>query len=143
MMKQIGINVVLHNTTWKDFLTKVMTGTDQMFVSGWQQDFPDPSDFLNTLFNSNQRPQNNLTMYDNPQVDSWLNQAQYLTNQSQRNTLYANVTNQVMKDAVWIPMYQVVGYYAVQPWVHGFFTSPVVYDPLQYIWIDQSHGSTN
>ncbi len=141
MMQQIGIKVNLHETTWKDFLSKVMTGTDQMFVSGWQQDFPDPSDFLNTLLNSNQRPQNNLTMYDNPQVDAWLNQAQYSTDQSKRNELYAKVTNQVMKDATWIPLYQVEGYYGVQSWVHGFYTSPVMYDPFQYIWIDQSHSS--
>jgi oligopeptide transport system substrate-binding protein len=141
MMQQVGIKINLHETTWKDFLSKVMTGTDQMFISGWQQDFPDPSDFLNTLLNSNQRPQNNLTMYDNPQVDNWLNQAQYLVDETQRNTLYAKVTNQVMKDATWIPLYQTEGYYGVQSWVHGFYTSPVMYDPFQYIWIDQSHSS--
>jgi oligopeptide transport system substrate-binding protein len=141
MMQQAGIKLNLHETTWKDFLSKVMAGTDQTFICAWQQDFPDASDFLNTLFNSNQRPQNNLTMYDNPQVDNWLNQAQYLTNQTQRNDLYGKVINQTMKDAAWIPMYQMQGYYGVQSWVHGFYTSPVMYDPFQYMWIDQSHSS--
>lgn len=141
MMQQIGITVNLNEVSWSDFLAKEMSGSAQVFWGGWSQDFPDPSDFLNTLFNSNQRPQNNNTMYSNPQVDAWLNQAQYMTNQTERDALYAKVTNQVMSDATWVPVYQFVGYYTVQPWVHGFYTSPVMFDPLQYIWIEQNHSS--
>ncbi|WAH42488.1 ABC transporter substrate-binding protein [Alicyclobacillus fastidiosus] len=141
MMQQIGITVKINEVSWSDFLAKEMSGDAQMFWGGWSQDFPDPSDFLNTLFNSNQRPQNNNTMYDNAQVDAWLNEAEYMTNQSQRNALYGKVTNQVMADATWVPVYQFTGYYAVQSWVHGFYTSPVLFDPFQYIWIDQNHSS--
>lgn len=141
MMKNIGITVTLHDVTWKDFLTKAMSGTAQVFQSGWQQDFPDASDFLNTLLNSNQAPTNNMDNYSNPQVDKWLNQAQYSTDQTQRNTLYGNVINQVMSDAAWIPTVQNVGYYSVQSWVHGFYTSPVMYDPFGVIWVDPGHSN--
>lgn len=139
MMKKIGITVNIHEVTWKDFLTKAMSGTAQVFGSGWNQDYPDASDFLDTLFNSNQIPDNNMDNYSNPQVDSWLNQAEYSTNQQQRNQLYGKVVNQVMSDAVWIPLYQSVGYYSVQSWVHGFYTSPVMYDPFAHIWVDAGH----
>lgn len=141
MMKKIGITVNLHEVTWKDFLAKAMTGTAQAFGSGWNQDYPDASDFLNTLFNSNEIPQNNMDNYSNKQVDQWLNQAQYSTDKQLRNQLYGKVINKVMSDAVWVPLYQNVGYYGVQSWVHGFYTSPVMYDPFAYIWIDQSHSS--
>lgn len=141
MMKKIGITVDLHDVTWKDFLTKAMSGTAQVFQSGWQQDYPDASDFLNTLFNSTEIPDNNMDNYKNANVDKWLNQAEYSTNQTQRNKLYAEVTNQVMSDAVWIPTVQNVGYYAVQSWVHGFYTSPVMYDPFGTIWVDPGHSS--
>lgn len=139
MMKNIGVTVNLHEVTWKDFLTKSMSGDAQAFGTGWNQDFPDASDFLNTLFNSSQIPQNNMTNYSNPQVDQWLNQAQYSTDTEQRNELYGKVINQVMSDAVVVPLYQNVGYYCVQPWVHGFYTSPVMYDPLATIWVDPGH----
>ncbi|WAH36234.1 ABC transporter substrate-binding protein [Alicyclobacillus dauci] len=139
MMKNIGITVNLHEVTWKDYLTKVMSGDAQSMDSAWNQDFPDASDFLNTLFNSNQAPENNLTNYSNPQVDSWLNQAQYMADASQRDTLYAKVINQTMRDAVWVPTYQLNGFWSVQSWVHGFYTSNVMYDPMQYIWVDPGH----
>lgn len=139
MMSQIGITVNLHVVTWKDFLSKAMTGNAQSYMSGWQQDFPDPSDFLNTLLNSKEIPQNNMNHYNNKQVDQWLNQAQYSTDTSKRNALYAKVINKVMSDAAWIPMTQNVGYYCVQSWVHGFYTSPVMYDPFGKIWISKGH----
>lgn len=139
MMSKIGIKVNIHSVTWKDFLSKAMSGNAQAYLSGWQQDFPDPSDFLNTLFNSNQIPSNNMNHYNNKQVDKWLEQAQYSTDSSQRNTLYGKVINKVMSDAAWIPTVQNVGYYSVQSWVHGFYTSPVMYDPFGYIWVDKGH----
>lgn len=140
MMAKIGIKVDIHSVAWKDFLTKAMSGTAQSYQSGWQQDFPDPSDFLNTLLNSNQIPQNNMNNYSNKQVDQWLNQAEFSTSASQRDALYAKVINKVMSDAAWIPTVQNVGYYCVQSWVHGFYTSPVMYDPFGTIWVDKGHG---
>ncbi|GEO25709.1 peptide ABC transporter substrate-binding protein [Alicyclobacillus acidoterrestris] len=142
MLSQIGIKLDIHEVTWKDFLTKAMSGTAQMYWSGWQQDFPDPSDFLNTLFNSNQiEPGNNMNNYSNPQVDQWLNEAEYSTDSQQRDELYAKVINKVMSDAAWVPTIQNVGYYTIQPWVHGFYTSPVMYDPFGTIWVDPGHNS--
>jgi oligopeptide transport system substrate-binding protein len=140
MMKDAGITLNLHEVVWKDFLSKAMSGTAQMFQSGWQQDFPDASDFLNTLLNSTQAPENNMTMYSNKQVDDWLNQAQYSTDEQQRNDLYGKVINKVMSDAAWVPTTQTIGYACVSPWVHGFYTSPVMYDPFQYIWVDKGHS---
>jgi oligopeptide transport system substrate-binding protein len=140
MMKDVGINLNLHEVTWKDFLSKAMSGSAQMYYSGWQQDFPDASDFLNTLFNSNQAPDNNMNNYSNKQVDDWLNQAQFSTDAQQRVDLYGKVINKVMSDAAWIPMTQTIGYSSVNSWVHGFYSSPVMYDPFQYIWVDKGHS---
>lgn len=116
-------------------------GTFGLAYDGWFQDFPDPSDFLNTLLNSNERPANNMTMYKNTQVDAWLNKAQTDPNQQERLNLYNKVTVQVMKDGAWLPLYYPVVYYAAQQWVHNFYIQPVTSnDPLQYIWIDAGHN---
>ncbi|MCL6633506.1 MAG: hypothetical protein K6T63_12850, partial [Alicyclobacillus herbarius] len=110
-----------------------------MFWLAWIQDLPDASDFLNTLFNSNQAPTNNNTNYSNPQVDKWLEQAQYSNDQNERNQLYAKITDKVMEDAAWVPIYYDVFTAAVQPWVHGFYLPKAGTDPLALIWIDKSH----
>lgn len=142
MLRNVGITLKLHEMSWSDFLSEVNTNNAQMFELGWSQDFPDGSDFLNTMFNSAQiGTGQNMINYSNPEVDKWLNEAEYSTNQQQRVKLYGQVVNKVMSDAAWIPYYQIVGYYSVQPWVHGVITSNILEDQLQYIWINQSHSS--
>lgn len=139
-LQQIGVkcNIVLKDDN--EFWNQAQQGKDQMFIGGWIQDFPDASDFLNTLLNSSEAPANNMDYYKNAQVDSWLNKAQTDVNQTERYQLYTKATNQIMKDAAWVPLIYPEMKYAVQPWVHGFFISPVMADPLQYMWIDSGHN---
>jgi oligopeptide transport system substrate-binding protein len=118
---------------------KASTDDQPIFLVDWIQDFPDASDFLNTLFNSSNRPQINTTMYSNKQVDDWLNKAQVDKNESERYDLYQKVTEQVMNDAPWVPLYYPNNDFAVQPWVHRFYINQSLADPLQYLWIDKSH----
>lgn len=138
-LAQVGIKVNIQQSDWNTFLDIEEKGKANMFLTGWFQDFPDASDFLDTLFNTNQQPVNNAFMYSNPQVDAWLNQAQTDNNATQRMSLYNKVTEQVMKDAPMVPLYYPVQYSAVQSWVHGFYISPTLPDPLQYIWLDAGH----
>lgn len=140
-LAQVGIKVNLHTSSWATFLDVAEAGKAPMFWLAWIQDFPDASDFLNTLFNSNQAPQNNMTLYSNPQVDAWLNKAQYDPNQDERNQLYAQVTNQIMKDAPWVPMWYDTFTAAVQPWVHGFYIPKATTDRYEFIWVDPGHNS--
>lgn len=139
-LAQVGIKITIIPEAFSTYLDNTEKGNvSPIFLGLWMQDFPDASDFLNTLFNSNEIPQNDTTMYSNPQVDEWLNQAQTDTNPTERNTLYDEVTDQVMKDASWDPLYYATFQFAVQSWVHGFYINQTLLDPLQYVWIDPSH----
>lgn len=139
-LSAVGINVKIDSMDWNSFLTLNEKGKTPMFQLAWIQDFPDASDFLNTLFNTNEQPANNSSMYSNKQVDQWLNQAQTMPNGPQRFALYQKVTEQIMTDAPWVPLYYGKYTYAIQPWVHGYYINPSLMDPLTYIWIDQSHS---
>lgn len=139
-LAQVGIKANIQQSDWNTFLDIEEKGKANLFLSGWMQDFPDASDFLNTLFNTNQQPANNVFMYSNSKVDSWLNQAQTDVNLAQRTALYHQVTTQVMQDAPMVPLYYPVQYSAVQSWVHGYYISPTLPDPLQYMWIDAGHS---
>jgi peptide/nickel transport system substrate-binding protein/oligopeptide transport system substrate-binding protein len=141
MLQAVGVKVTIDAMDWNSFLDLNEKGQTSLFQLAWIQDFPDASDFLNTMFNTSEQPQNNSTLYSNPQVDQMLNQAQVMPNGDARWKVYEQVTNQVMKDADWVPMYYGEYVYAIQPWVHGFYINPSLMDPLQAIWIDQSHSS--
>lgn len=139
-LASIGIKASVSTSSFGTFLTANQKGNVQpLFLVDWIQDFPDASDFLNTLFNSSNRPQINTTMYSNKQVDDWLNKAQVDKNESERYDLYQKVTEQVMNDAPWVPLYYPNNDFAVQQWVHGYYINQSLADPLQYLWIDKSH----
>lgn len=136
----VGIKLNIHESAWGPFLHAVEKAQAPMFWLAWIQDFPDASDFLNTLFNSNEiAAGNNLVSYDNPQVDKLLNDAEYSNDNSKRMQDYTQATDQIMKDAVWVPMWNDSFTSAAQTWVHGFYIPQVGQDPLQYIWIDKNH----
>lgn len=140
-LQALGFKVNLKATTWGTFLNVAEAGKAQMFELGWIQDYPSAGDFL-MLFQTNQAPVNNSSMYSNKQVDSWLAQAASTTNQTQRVQLYDKVVNQVMADAPWVPTYYPVAYFAVQNWVHGWYDPSTLMDPLAHVWIDQSHSAS-
>jgi len=140
-LETIGIKCNIRMLDDNEYWTEAEQGKFPLFIGGWVQDFPDPSDFLNTLLNGNEAPYNNMTWYNNPQVNAWLNQAQTDTNQTERSALYNKVTLQMLSDGPWIPLYYPVDYSAAQTWVHGFYISPVLPDPLQYMWVDAGHSA--
>lgn len=139
-LAQVGIKVNLHESTWATFLNVAEAGKAPMFWLAWIQDFPDASDFLNTLFNfPTQGSVNDSTNYNNPQVNAWLNDAEYSTNETQRLQDYKKATIQIMKDAAWVPMWYDTFTGAAQPWVHGFYIPSVQEDPIEWIWVDKNH----
>lgn len=132
---QIGIKASVNQTTWGTFLNNNETGKQGIFLLAWLEDFPDPSDFLNTLFNSNQSPQNNSTMYSNKTVDKLLNEAAVMPNGPARFALYKQAQNIIMSQAAWIPYAYPLFTAAVQPWVKNYYANPNLVDDLQYIWM--------
>ncbi len=131
----IGVTLKINQASWGPFLTNNETGKQPTFVLAWLEDYPDPSDFLNTLFNSNQAPVNNSTNFNNPVVDKLLNQAANMPNTPARFAKYKQAQNIIMKNAVWIPYAYPVFTAAVQPWVKNYYLNPNLVDPLQYIWV--------
>jgi peptide/nickel transport system substrate-binding protein/oligopeptide transport system substrate-binding protein len=139
-LQALGFKVDIKATTWGPFLDVAEKGNAQMFALGWFQDYPDAGDFL-TLFTTSQIPVNNSAQYSNKQVDQWYNQSNTSSDQATRIQLFHKITNQVMQDAPWVPLYYPTAYYAVQPWVHGWFAPAARLDPMKYVWIDQSHSA--
>ncbi len=135
MFAQVGVKATVNQSSWGTFLTNNETGRQPIFTLAWLEDFPDPSDFLNTLFNSNQIPVNNSTNYSNPQVDALLNRGAMMSAGAARNNVYKQAQNIILSQAPWIPLAYPVYVAAVQPWVKGFYINPNLMDPLQYMWV--------
>lgn len=129
-LAQIGITVKLHPESTSSWLQDITDNKYPLSFDDWFQDFPDPYDFLDVLLNGNQIGANNNAAYNNPTVNKELAQAASMPNGATRYALYSKIQNQILADAPWVPLYNPVEYAVVQPWVKGFYMSPVLLDPL-------------
>jgi len=135
MFKAIGVSVKISSTSLATFVSEIQSGKASMFLSSWGEDYPDPSDFLNSMFNSSNIPDVNNFSYSNKQVDALLNKGALMPAGAARDAVYQQVQNIVMAQAVMIPTTWPIYTAAVQPWVKGFYVNPTLSDPLQYMWL--------
>ena len=111
----MGARVVVNHTDWPDY----MDNLDQypMYRLGWVADFPDPYNFLYSLFGTDS-PANRVG-YSNSQVDAWLAQSQETVDQAARHALYESAEMQIQNDAPFINLYYFTLVYAKGEDVQG------------------------
>lgn len=75
-------------------------------VFGWGSDYPTGSGFLGVLIDGRQilkSGNNNLTEVNDPQINSWIDDAANATSASQATTDYTNINHRVMDLALYVP----------------------------------------
>ena len=139
-LKAIGIEIDLKQVTFATYLRE--TGKPrvaQAAFTGWHQDFPDPSNFMDILFHSRSiHPQNseNRSFYRNPKLDEILDRARPETDRDKRLALYAEANAILAEDAPWAFLFYPVDMFAWQPYVKGFRPHPVWLNEYRHVWLD-------
>jgi ABC-type transport system substrate-binding protein len=128
-LSQVGIQLTLKALAFPTFLeAKATAGRVGISAGNWTQDFPDPSNFLTTMFHSkNIKESNSLndSYYKNPLVDNYLNQAGAATDPAVRARYFRLAEAQIVKDAPVVPLYNPVKYQLRGERVHGYRLHPV------------------
>jgi oligopeptide transport system substrate-binding protein len=131
----LGIDVKIQQAESATFFGDIDQGRYQMFHLGWIMDYPDPEDVLDILFYSKSR-QNN-TRYNNPDVDSKLEQARVETDTEKRLGLYQDVEKTLVQQAVWMPMFFDKTHALVKPYVKNFTFPPMVIERYRDVEVDR------
>lgn len=128
-LRRVGVRVRLKLVSFPALIDAVgRPNTTAFFLLAWAADFPDPSNFLDVLFHSNQIApvdSNNNTFYVNPAVDALLDRARRTLDPEGRMALYREAERQVVADAPWVFLYHPIGYAIHQPWVRGHAIHPL------------------
>ena len=139
-LKAIGIEIELKQVTFATYLRE--TGKPrvaQAAFTGWHQDFPDPSNFMDILFHSRSiHPQNseNRSFYRNDALDDILDRARPETDREKRLALYAEANAILAEEAPWAFLFYPVDMFAWQPYVKGFRPHPVWLNEYRHVWLD-------
>ena len=135
-LSKIGIQANINfETNWQNFTSMLSENKAPVFIYAWYADFPDPDNFLWTLFHS--RSQYNYTGYNNPRVDRLLDRARGERDYLKRMQTYRDIEELIMEDAPILPMVNNLFQMAYQPYVKGLEVNALgaPYIPLKKIWL--------
>ncbi len=125
----VGIRAELKPVAFPTLLAGVSRpGNAPMFGGNWSQDYPDPSNFLPTLFHSRQiKPSNsvNTTFFQDAATDRALDEAERPGIESARFDTYRLAQTRIIAQAPVVPLYHPKNVDLVQPWVKGYRIHPV------------------
>ena len=140
-LAQVGIQAQINPVAFSTLVDSMeRRGVVQCSVSAWSQDYPDPSDFLDVMFNgtriTDEGCQNNA-FFNNPKVNQLLAEAATCPDPEQRLWIYQSVEQTVVDDAPYVFLYQPYIYALHQPWLHGVNLHPVLYFRFERMWLDR------
>lgn len=139
-LAKIGVQVVIKPVAFTVYLKESgKPGRVQMAFTGWSQDFPDPSDFLDILFHSrniHEEDSENRSFYRNPELDALLDQARTEQDPTERRRMYEKANDIVARDAPWAFLYYPKEFQSWQPYVRGYRLNPVWSHDYRDVWLD-------
>lgn len=133
--RNLGVEVTVRQLEPEIFLYKINQEKDQLFLTGWIADYPDPQDFLDLLFHTG--AQNNIGNYSNPRLDSLLDQAAIEQDPATRLQTYQTAEQLIVQDAAVLPLFFGRNYVVVAPYVKNYVLSPLGYPLLNKVSIQR------
>jgi len=138
-LKQVGITAELKPVAFATLLDSMeRRKAVPCGLGAWSQDYPDPSDFLDVMFNGNRITDEgcqNTSFYNNPAVNKLLAEAADCPDPARRLQLYQAAEQTIVTAAPYVPLDHPYYYALHQPWVHGVHLHPVLYFRFERMWL--------
>ncbi len=138
-LDKLGIQLDVRSTDYNRFQDKMRRGTAQMFLWGWNADYPDAENFLFLLYGPNAKAASggeNAANYANPEFDKLFEQMKYLDDGPEKERLIDRMVAIVQRDAPWMFGYFPKSGGAYQQWVGNAKPTQMVRNTLQYMKVD-------
>jgi ABC-type transport system substrate-binding protein len=115
-------------------------GKSQMSPQGWQMDFPDPSNLLDSLFSSkaiNDEDSMNYAFYRSANVDDDLARGRHERDPRERARLYEDAERTICDDAPWAFEFAYRFFQVHQAYVRNLRVHPVWTNDVIEVWLDR------
>ncbi|MBS1270586.1 MAG: Heme-binding protein A [Gammaproteobacteria bacterium] len=102
---KLGIQLIVRATDYNRFREKMIKGTGQIYMWGWNADYPDPENFMFLLYGPNSKAEHNgenTSNYNNPEFDLLFEQMKNMENDPERQRIIDEMIEIVRRDAPWI-----------------------------------------
>ena len=140
-LAKIGITLDIHLVNYATYLAITQRRGRAAFApAGWSQDFPDPSDFFESMFATksiNADDSVNSTFYSNPALDRLLEQAHSEPDRAKRLAMYGEANRIVCDDAPMAFTHSARSYELHQPYLKGYAAHPMWLFNVTEAWLDK------
>jgi ABC-type transport system substrate-binding protein len=139
--QKLGIELVIRATDYNRFQDKVRGAKVQMFVWGWNADYPDPENFLFLLYGGNAAIHTNgsginSANYDNPRFNRLFEQIKVMENSPERLKLIEEMVEIARRDAPWVWGFYPKSLALYHQWYHNVWANPLANNTIKYRRID-------
>ena len=136
---KLSIQLEIRGTDYNRFQEKVRKGAAQIFVWGWNADYPDPENFLFLFHSAQSRAKfqgENAANYANSEYDRLFEEVKHMENGPQRQALIDRMMAILQEDAPWSFGFHPKDYSLHHGWVANLKPNHMARNGLKYQRID-------
>jgi oligopeptide transport system substrate-binding protein len=138
-LDKLGIKLVVRATDYNRFQEKMRNGNAQLFIWGWNADYPDPENFFFLLYGPNAKVAHggeNAVNYQNPAFDRLFEQMRSMDDGPERLALINDMQGMVRQDAPWLFGLHPKSFSLYHSWYHNVKPNLMANNTLKYTRID-------
>jgi ABC-type transport system substrate-binding protein len=136
---KLDVQLEIRDTDWNRFQEKIRKGSQQLYVLGWNADYPDPENFLFLLHGPQSRMKSqgeNTSNYANAAYDALFERMKHMPNTAERQTIIDRMVDIVRRDAPWIGGFHPVTYGLGHSWLKNGKPNNMARNNLKYLRLD-------
>jgi oligopeptide transport system substrate-binding protein len=136
---KLGIELNVRGTEYNRFQEKMRTGGAQIFMWGWNADYPDPENFLFLLYGPNGKVKlggENAANYANSEFDALFDQMKNSPNSEERRATIKRMIDIVRQDAPWVFGVFPKDYVLDHQWMSPVKLNVIANNTLKYVNLD-------
>jgi ABC-type transport system substrate-binding protein len=138
-LSKIDVQLEIRDTDYNRFQDKIRKGSEQMFIWGWNADYPDPENFLFLLQTTQGRTKfqgENSANYSNPEFDRLFDKMQAMENGPERAALIDSMYDILRRDTPWVWGYHPKTYSLNHAWLGNVKPNQMARNKMKYYRID-------
>jgi oligopeptide transport system substrate-binding protein len=136
---KISVQLEIRDTDWNRFQEKIRKGSQQLYILGWNADYPDPENFLFLLHGAQSRMKTqgeNTSNYVNPGFDRLFERMKNMPNSPERLKIIHQMVDIVRHDLPWVGGFHPVSYGLAHPWMMNGKPNNMARNNLKYVRVD-------
>jgi len=135
---KLGIELIVRATDYNRFQEKMREGTGQIYMWGWNADYPDPENFFFLLYGPNRKMDGgeNASNYQNPELDRLFEGMKDMPDGPERQAVIDRMTEIVRHDAPWSFGFYPESFSLSHQWVGNVKPNLMANNTLKYISLE-------